>query len=356
MKKIPVTPFSTPLSGSAKETEKRFQSILRWKKSRPPVIAMILILCACVLCCSMVACRTGGKDAADPGQTNPSELSEKYSGLTADAIPDREAVLAMSASESAWLRLAMDRISEEEYAAHFADQIAAYAASNAVPAGIDSIELTSLTAEKDTLSLVAGKNQKSLTNLTLRVEMQMKPVDAMEFFEAAEENNLALSDYLYEHTYADSKVASFEVRTVSEDGFSVPYSSERINRRETVFRQQPEDEQALQTAAFNYAQKKRDFTLTKFGARPESGDLYIEYDVRDDYLYDWDDSLENREASIREQTEKLADRSDEIMQAVLSREESGAYLQENGLTSVTVAFRNDTWEEEYRIFCRELSD
>lgn len=64
MKKTPKTPFSTPLSGSAKETEMRFLSILRWKKSRPPMIALVLLLCAALLCCSMVACQEGGGNPA----------------------------------------------------------------------------------------------------------------------------------------------------------------------------------------------------------------------------------------------------------------------------------------------------
>ena len=40
--KIPNTPFSTHLSGSAKETELRLRSIFQWKKKRPPVVLLIL--------------------------------------------------------------------------------------------------------------------------------------------------------------------------------------------------------------------------------------------------------------------------------------------------------------------------
>ena len=34
---VPCSPFSTRLSGSAKETELRIRSIFQWKKKRPPV-------------------------------------------------------------------------------------------------------------------------------------------------------------------------------------------------------------------------------------------------------------------------------------------------------------------------------
>lgn len=81
MKKTPKTPFSTPLSGNAKETELRFRSILRWKKLRPPMIALVLLLCAALLCCSMVACQDGGKA--------PAAVSPEFPRLAAGAaVPD----------------------------------------------------------------------------------------------------------------------------------------------------------------------------------------------------------------------------------------------------------------------------
>lgn len=43
-RKIPKTPFSTRLSGSAKEIELRLRSIFRWKRKRPPVVLFLLIL------------------------------------------------------------------------------------------------------------------------------------------------------------------------------------------------------------------------------------------------------------------------------------------------------------------------
>ena len=44
---MPRTPFSTALSGSAKETELRIRSIFQWKKKRPPVWLMALTAAAC---------------------------------------------------------------------------------------------------------------------------------------------------------------------------------------------------------------------------------------------------------------------------------------------------------------------
>ena len=52
--KMPRTPFSTRLSGSAKETELRIRNIFQWKKKRPPVIALIAAVLVVVFCGSLI--------------------------------------------------------------------------------------------------------------------------------------------------------------------------------------------------------------------------------------------------------------------------------------------------------------
>ena len=42
MKSVPRSPFTTPLSRSARETEPRICGILPWKKQRPPLLAPVL--------------------------------------------------------------------------------------------------------------------------------------------------------------------------------------------------------------------------------------------------------------------------------------------------------------------------
>ena len=54
----PRSPFSTRLSGSAKETELRLRSIFQWKKQRPPVWLMLLTAAICLSCGSLVSCQT----------------------------------------------------------------------------------------------------------------------------------------------------------------------------------------------------------------------------------------------------------------------------------------------------------
>ena len=54
----PRSPFSTRLSGSARETELRMRSIFQWKKKRPPVWLMVLTAALILSCGSLVSCRS----------------------------------------------------------------------------------------------------------------------------------------------------------------------------------------------------------------------------------------------------------------------------------------------------------
>ena len=65
------TPFSTRLSGSARETELRLKSIFQWKKKRPPVVLIVLVLAIVLSCGGLVACRERGPEHA------PADMTEK---------------------------------------------------------------------------------------------------------------------------------------------------------------------------------------------------------------------------------------------------------------------------------------
>ena len=62
---IPRTPFSTALSGSAKETELRLKNIFSGPKKRPPLPLLALMFSACLLCGNLVSCRNAGRTAPD---------------------------------------------------------------------------------------------------------------------------------------------------------------------------------------------------------------------------------------------------------------------------------------------------
>ena len=62
-KPLPYTPFSTRLSGSAKETEIRLRNIFSGPKKRPPVLFLVLIFSACIFCGNLVSCQVRDKDS-----------------------------------------------------------------------------------------------------------------------------------------------------------------------------------------------------------------------------------------------------------------------------------------------------
>ena len=86
MNNLPYSPFSTPLSRAAKETELRLRNLFQWKKQRPPLPFLALMAAAALLCGGLVSCQAepGGpaSSLSQPEQPeNPAEppaLGEGY--------------------------------------------------------------------------------------------------------------------------------------------------------------------------------------------------------------------------------------------------------------------------------------
>ena len=55
--RLPRSPLTTRLSGSARETEHRIRNIFQWKKKRPPVLVLVLAAVIIALCGSLVSCQ-----------------------------------------------------------------------------------------------------------------------------------------------------------------------------------------------------------------------------------------------------------------------------------------------------------
>ena len=53
---MPRTPFSTPLSGSARVTEMRLRNIFSGPKKRPPMLFLALVFAVCIFCGNLVSC------------------------------------------------------------------------------------------------------------------------------------------------------------------------------------------------------------------------------------------------------------------------------------------------------------
>lgn len=57
--RLPHSPLTTRLSGSARETENRIRSIFQWQKKRPPLPILAISAALILLCGSLVSCQQG---------------------------------------------------------------------------------------------------------------------------------------------------------------------------------------------------------------------------------------------------------------------------------------------------------
>lgn len=57
------SPFTTALSGSAKETEDRIRNIFQYQKKRPPVPALLLACALALSCGGLVSCQASPTEA-----------------------------------------------------------------------------------------------------------------------------------------------------------------------------------------------------------------------------------------------------------------------------------------------------
>ena len=73
---FPHTPFSTPLSGSAKETQTRIRNIFQFQKKRPPVLVLTLAAALVLSCGGLVSCQSAGEDVSTVGRPTIEEPPE----------------------------------------------------------------------------------------------------------------------------------------------------------------------------------------------------------------------------------------------------------------------------------------
>ena len=73
--KMPRTPFSTGLSGSAKEVELRLRNIFSGPKKRPPILLLALMACVCVFCGNLVSCQPAEAEVPAPPDASASGSS-----------------------------------------------------------------------------------------------------------------------------------------------------------------------------------------------------------------------------------------------------------------------------------------
>ena len=84
------TPFSTALSGSARETEHRIRNIFQWKRKRPPVLILVLAAGLIALCGSLVSCQVRTTFVSDiaSGRIDQVTLLDDLSQAARSLLPD----------------------------------------------------------------------------------------------------------------------------------------------------------------------------------------------------------------------------------------------------------------------------
>ena len=96
--KFPYTPFSTRLSGSAKETELRLRNIFQWKKKRPPVVALILAALVALSCGGLVSCQPKQAGMASDSGSVPLANTQETLPLIKPAVEPTEPEVIASIS------------------------------------------------------------------------------------------------------------------------------------------------------------------------------------------------------------------------------------------------------------------
>ncbi len=119
--KIPRSPFTTRLSGSAKETELRLRNIFQWKKKRPPIPLFLLTVAAVMSCFGLVSCESRAEEPADESpkasEQTPLELNadEVLTLTTADGrILTVGLYLTAAEQDEDWFAVTRVEVQEED--------------------------------------------------------------------------------------------------------------------------------------------------------------------------------------------------------------------------------------------------
>ena len=102
----PKTPFSTRLSGNARETELRLRSMFQWQKKRPPVWVFSFMVFAIFGCMGLVSCErqqvvndvlllntSAGQEITVELELEPTARDENYYAVTQLRVMEDEHVL-----------------------------------------------------------------------------------------------------------------------------------------------------------------------------------------------------------------------------------------------------------------------
>jgi len=248
------------------------------------------------------------------------------------ALPTPEEMREWDTSELYSLKAQIEEIPLDSCEEYFADEIKKFLK------GYENVELGAVTIEKDFLSVAWGKNYKSLFNLIFNIDVVVDTDKQENAYILANELPEELAEYLNQYSYFNLKVKEVDIHVLDRNqGKLRELGTSYSIMDEKLFAEQPEDEYAVQTLAFQYSDIEPDFSLRKFGVIPETRELYVEYYIQDDCF---------RPGRAEETIAGLEKAGGDIREYLLSQEISKEFAAASQAKQLTVCFSNGCMEDD----------
>ena len=301
---------------------------MRLNKLLAALSAAVLLLTACA--------------APSPANNAEGSPAEKLTITAIEDVPPFEEFSTLPISEVNRIKMELENIPIDSCASHYTELIETFLQDE------ELFDFLHITIARDDLSLVQGKNHKSLFNLVFHIDLEMDTTKEIDNSTIARDTAYQLMEHLLSDTFYALKVKRCVVSTYDLNGYRIRTSERRGTiSNEEIFREQPETEYAAQSVAYRFSEENPAFELDKFGALPDTKELYVEYYVEDSYF-----GLGEEEN--QQNTERLETISETIQEYLLREAPTGRYIEENGLKILTISFRNGIFDNDYLTFNIEL--
>lgn len=258
--------------------------------------------------------------------TAKNESSMENTSMSIQDVPSAEEIKGWDMQKIYKLRSQIEQIPLESCEEYFTNELTEFFKQ------YENVDLGDITIMQDNLSLAKGKNMKPLRNLDLEIDIVIDMTGNVGSIEPAEDISEQLNDFLRQYSYLNLKTKILIINVL--DSYHTKFynvDSITSTSNETVFVEQPKDEYAVQTLAFSFSEKNPDFVLNKFGIIPESGELYVEYYVEDNYF-----DFSNLESSLADLEQICLDIKDHLLAQKITKEFAGS----NGASLLTISFNS----------------
>lgn len=252
------------------------------------------------------------------------EILLEKTNISIQDLPSPEELKGWERNEIDKLSFRIEQIPLDSCEEYFTNEVKAFLNT------YETVELDNITIEQDNLSVIKGKNRKSLRNLNFEVNIVINMTGNVGSNTFAKE----ISDQLL-HFFNDYSYYNFKARQVIINCFDSYHTKfydlecHNSSPNETIFVEQPKDEYALQTLAFNYSEINPEIILQKIGVIPENNELYVEYYLSDHYF-----DFNNMERSIADLDKRGIDIKEYLIAQNITRE----FALSNGVNLLTISF------------------